>query len=81
VFYLGFKVYPLHCVLATQAKVCGLGRTGYTEPRGSGRAEPNTNTRYTSYGFINIFLYISLNKVNKVKFSYYIISLNIRSNL
>ena len=53
-FYLGFKVYPLHCVLATQARVCGPGRTGRTEPRGSGRADPNTNT---SYGFINIFLY------------------------
>jgi hypothetical protein len=50
VFYLGFKVYPLHCVLATQARVCGPGRTG--------RTEPNTNTRYTSYGFINIFLYL-----------------------
>jgi len=54
VFYLGFKVYPLYCVLATQARVCGPGRTGRTEPRGSGRADPNTNT---SYGFINIFLY------------------------
>jgi hypothetical protein len=32
VFYLGFKVYPLHCVLATQARVCGPGRTGRTEP-------------------------------------------------
>jgi len=59
VFYLGFKVYPLHCVLATQARVCGPGCTGRTEPRGSGRADPNTNTRYTSYGFINIFLYIA----------------------
>jgi len=32
VFYLGFKVYPLHCVLATQARVCGPGCTGRTEP-------------------------------------------------
>ena len=31
-FYLGFKVYPLHCVLAMQARVCGPGRTGRTEP-------------------------------------------------
>jgi hypothetical protein len=32
VFYLRFKVYALHCVLAMQARVCGPGRTGCTEP-------------------------------------------------
>jgi hypothetical protein len=33
VFYLRFKVYPLHCVLATQARVCGPGRAEPTRIR------------------------------------------------
>ena len=59
-FNLGFKVYPLHCVLATQARVCGPGRIGRTKPRGSGRADPNTNT---SCKFIDIFLYLVLDQI------------------
>jgi hypothetical protein len=46
VFYLRFKVYALHCVLATQARVYGPGRTGCTEPS---RAEYEYEYEYELY--------------------------------
>jgi hypothetical protein len=66
VFYLGFKVYSLHCVLATQARVCGPGCTGCTEPSRI-RIRGIRATGLLIYSYTPFISYTSNSKEDKTK--------------